>query len=706
MKPRVPPVWLVLLPALALAAVGVRAVTAEMRASEDAARERARSVASRLARSVDALVEEYAGPLPAAGTRITRNDASGTLAHLRPSVSYTSFQLAHTIEPSAGETPTRPEGLRLTRIQVRLSPQRRSLLADKSAAVDSALVQDALATARRMADDRGGAAGAAALLDATAQLVHDPAFRWPLRHAEAAYEASIGDRDAAVAAVREAWSARNEELVEWDGLRFPEAALVVAAECIGPIEPPRWFVDAFEYCARNPELVHEDSLDRIDDALASAFAARVRPLRRLAATARELAASFPSGHVATATMKSDRGSPCIQLWRSIEDPSESWVLLGGEIPQSVIRDRLQSEARALSSEPGVATVRLALAAGDHALDTPGAASTARDVVVDTVPLADPLSAWRAEAVVAPESGVPATAWMLAGALVLTTGALLAGTLALRRAAERSARLAEERQTFLDHVAHELRTPAAAIQALTEELASGHVAPERETLYREHLLRESRRLSNLVEDTLDLTRLDAGRLAFKMEEADLRDVVRRAIEESRDAGRVVATLPEAPVVRPVDEGTLRRAVKNLVENAVRHGGGDAPVTVALEARNGQASIVVTDKGRGIAAEHLPRLFERFYRVPSATHEVKGVGLGLALCREVARAHGGDVTVVSAVGKGSAFTMRLPVGPEGTDLTSHLPANPKRRLDLIGEVRSEVRPRRPSGEQRRSRPESET
>jgi two-component system sensor histidine kinase SenX3 len=93
--------------------------------------------------------------------------------------------------------------------------------------------------------------------------------------------------------------------------------------------------------------------------------------------------------------------------------------------------------------------------------------------------------------------------------------------------------------------------------------------------------------------------------------------------------------------------------------VRHGGGEKPVTVALEASDGHASIVVADQGRGIAAAHLPRLFERFYRVPSKTHEVKGVGLGLALCREVARAHGGDVTVASRVGHGSTFTLRIPL-----------------------------------------------
>jgi signal transduction histidine kinase len=200
-----------------------------------------------------------------------------------------------------------------------------------------------------------------------------------------------------------------------------------------------------------------------------------------------------------------------------------------------------------------------------------------------------------------------------------------------------------------------------VQALSEELASGRVASEREPLYHSHMLRESRRLSGLVEDTLDFARLEAGRLAFRMEPADLRRVVREAIEGSDGAGRVVARLPDDPVVGNVDAAALRRAVRNLVDNAVRHGGGDAPVRVELSATNGHASIAVIDRGRGIAPEHQPRLFERFFRVPSATHETKGVGLGLALCREVARAHGGDVDVESRVGAGSTFTLRLPTAP---------------------------------------------
>jgi two-component system sensor histidine kinase SenX3 len=544
-----------------------------------------------------------------------------------------------------------------------MRPSRTNLSAAKEYGGDADLVRDALASARRLADEHNGSVAASALLAATVRAVRNDAFRWPLRLAQANYEAALGGRDAGIAAIRSASEgdhAVDLRACEFEGVRYPEAVLAAAAEWLGPVDPPAWFEAEYKRCLERPALLDDGALDRIDRALAPRFATRMRPARRIATLARDLNAANLEGHIGTMVMTIDEsGRPVIDLFRSMAVRGDVWALLAGEIPPSVVDERLVPEARALASEAGVATVRLATVEGQHALDTRGAGADAAKLVVESVPLAAPLTAWRAEAVVAPDSGVPTTAWLLGAALLVTTAALLAGTLALRRAAERSARLAEDRQTFLDHVAHELRTPAAAVQALTEELASGHVAPEKEPQYRAHLLRESRRLSALVEDTLDLTRLDAGRLAFKMEPADLRDVVRRAIEESDGAGRVVATLPDAAVVRPVDEGTLRRAVKNLVENAVRHGGGEKPVTVALEASDGHASIVVADQGRGIAAAHLPRLFERFYRVPSKTHEVKGVGLGLALCREVARAHGGDVTVASRVGHGSTFTLRIPL-----------------------------------------------
>ena len=665
-KPRLPPLALVLLPALALAAVGVRAVTAEMRASQDAARERARSVASRLARSVDALVAEYAGALPRPGTKLTRAEAKEATAHLRPRRTLTtdgvSLALDHDLPPDPGPIPSK----------------------------ESELAEDALQRATRFSRDPNGSVAAAAITAATARAVEHPAARARLLIASAGHEAATDRSPSRMKEAMELGAFRRDV----DGVPFDVQALRLLAGSFRPGATARDCEDVYEVYAR----VAEDPWGLPDDqramALADVQASWPRGLwpgvkeewdeaRRLARALREgeapPAATFKPG---------PPGNPTLTVWsNAIVDGRPS--LIGGDIPPAAFDERITKEAYVLAHE--ASTLRLLPREGSPLLALSGAAiRRGADAVVETVPLAEPLSSWRAEAVVATESGVPATAWMLGAALVVTTAALLAGTIALRRAAERSARLADERRTFLDHVAHELRTPAAAVQALTEELASGHVTPEREVLYRAHLLRESRRLSALVEDTLDFARLDAGRLAFTMEPADLREVVREAVEQSEGAGRVQATLPDAPVVRPIDAAALRRAVKNLVENAVRHGGGDAPVTVTLEARNGAASIVVADRGRGIAAEHLPRLFERFYRVPSATHEVKGVGLGLALCREIACGHGGDVTVTSEVGRGSTFTLRVPLGDV---LHFQLPpSDAPRQGDESGEVESEERPRR--------------
>jgi two-component system sensor histidine kinase SenX3 len=650
-KARVPHVALVLLPAALLAAVGVRAVTAEMRASEDAARERARSVASRLARSVDALVEEYAGALPGSGSSLSHDEAEAAVTHLDPrGVFEVAGSMDVPIDHAAG--PLRVGG----RAAISMTPTRAAGW-DLARSEERDLVKDALATASRLDREPNGAAAAAALLAGTAEAVEAPDLLWPIRHAEARYDLAIGDRERALVALAAAWESGARGFREFDGTPYPEAALELATQVVGASEPPRWLVAALETCAGRTFFAGEPPMPPVLTSLVGRSAEHLRPAMRLRATASRVAAAAATEPATVLSL--DGGVPRLSVWRRVTVEPGYPVLVGGEVPATVIADRILGEARALGAEPGVASVRIVGTTSDGAIDIAGARSDARNAVAERVPLAGPLSGWRAEAVVAPEAGIPPTAWLLGAAVVVTTAALVAGLLALRRSAERSARLAEDRQTFLDHVAHELRTPAAAVQALTEELASGHVAKDREAEYRGHLLRESRRLSALVEDTLDLTRLDAGRLAFKMVPADLRDVVRRAVEESDGAGRVTATVPDAPVVRAVDEGTLRRAVRNLVENAIRHGGGDAPVRVTLEASNGAASVVVADQGRGIAPEHQPRLFERFYRVPSATHEVKGVGLGLALCREVARAHGGDVTVASEPGKGSTFTLRIPL-----------------------------------------------
>jgi signal transduction histidine kinase len=364
--------------------------------------------------------------------------------------------------------------------------------------------------------------------------------------------------------------------------------------------------------------------------------------------------------------RTDRANPVGRVWvqrlASVEiDGDEEQVWLGGEIPSFV--ERVSPEAGALTEDEDVAAIalfspwgRVLFASDTHTWHEPGGPEDdfRHAVRLQLAAGDDALDGWRVEAVAAPPSGIPGSAALLAAAVLITTLALAWGAFALRRAAAEYAQLAEARRTFLDHVAHEIRTPASALLALSEELRSGHVTTARQREYHDHLMAESRRLARLVEDTLDLTRLEAGRLAMRREPADLCALVREAIDSE-----VALQLPDIPLTVEADAGALRRCVRNLVENAVRHGAGGRAPEVRLTASDGVAKLSVRDHGPGIAPEHRERVFERFYRVPSPTHEVKGVGLGLALCRTVARAHGGDIVLQSPPGGGATFVLSIPL-----------------------------------------------
>jgi signal transduction histidine kinase len=328
----------------------------------------------------------------------------------------------------------------------------------------------------------------------------------------------------------------------------------------------------------------------------------------------------------------------------------------GEVPAAVVRERVSRHLEDVARDQRVA---VALIAPD------GATVLARSLdvapqrpVVASASLEPPFDAWRVEVVAASDAGVPATVWMLAAAVAATAAALVWGVLALRRAAQEQARLADERRSFLDHVAHEVRTPAGALLALGEELAAGRVPAERQPQYHAHLAEEARRLARLVEDTLDLSRLDAGKLVLDLRETDLRSVVAEGLQAAGAEGRVTVRAPDARVLVLADAPALRRVVRNLVDNALRHGAASPRPEVTLSDDGRLARVAVRDHGRGIRPEHLPRLFDRFWRAPSVTHETKGVGVGLAICREIARAHGGDIDVASEPGRGAVFTLVLP------------------------------------------------
>jgi two-component system, cell cycle sensor histidine kinase PleC len=227
--------------------------------------------------------------------------------------------------------------------------------------------------------------------------------------------------------------------------------------------------------------------------------------------------------------------------------------------------------------------------------------------------------------------------------------------------------------FLANVSHELRTPLTAILGFTEVIASGMDGPVTPSQAADlaTIQASSRHLLELVDDLIDIAAIESGRIELLREPVDVGRIVREAAEDTRPlAGEkgisLVVNAPAAPIVASVDPSRLRTIALNLLSNAVKFtpSGGRVQVTVAptSSAAGGggrhAVEIRVRDSGIGIAPEDLERIFDRFVRV--AGPSVAGTGLGLAIARELARLHGGDLTVESTVGIGSTFTVRLPLG----------------------------------------------
>ncbi|MFN8122348.1 MAG: ATP-binding protein [Thermoleophilia bacterium] len=233
-------------------------------------------------------------------------------------------------------------------------------------------------------------------------------------------------------------------------------------------------------------------------------------------------------------------------------------------------------------------------------------------------------------------------------------------------------LAAERlkQELVSTASHELRTPLAAVLGFSELLLRDDLGDEARRRYARTIHREAGRLSELVGDLLDLDRIDRGRLDLEVERFDLAQLLddAAAVCAARSPGHDVAV---GEVPRPLwleaDRARTDQVVANLLSNAVKYSPGGGPVRVAAAERDGTVRITVTDRGLGIPAEELPRIFERFFRGES--REVRGIGgsgLGLALCAEIVRAHGGRVGAESTPGEGTSVWAELPAaaGTAGT------------------------------------------
>ena len=210
--------------------------------------------------------------------------------------------------------------------------------------------------------------------------------------------------------------------------------------------------------------------------------------------------------------------------------------------------------------------------------------------------------------------------------------------------------------FVSDGSHELRTPLTALTTAADVLeATAAGLNDQGRRAARLLVLESRRLATLVEDLMEISRVDAGVATIAWERVDVATSVSGALRSQSWAGRVeLAATDEA--VTFADPRRLDTIVANLVGNALHH--GQPPVRVTVSASPTAVRVDVTDAGEGIPAAHLPHLFDRFYKVDSSRPRSAGSGLGLAIARENARLHGGDISVTSQPGRGTTFTLTLP------------------------------------------------
>jgi len=224
---------------------------------------------------------------------------------------------------------------------------------------------------------------------------------------------------------------------------------------------------------------------------------------------------------------------------------------------------------------------------------------------------------------------------------------------------------ETRRGLLSDLAHELRTPLATIEAYHEGLVDGVVEPSGETWAT--LQEATGRLQRLVEDLALVSRAEEGRLPLEAGPVEVGELVTTVVEAMAPTARersvrVRTELPASPVGLQGDRDRLAQVLTNLLANALEHTPPGGEVSVVARGDAAGAEIEVADTGEGIAAEHLPHLFQRFYRADPSRQRAGGSGIGLTISRAIVLAHGGEITAASdGPGQGARFRIRLPATP---------------------------------------------
>ncbi len=246
--------------------------------------------------------------------------------------------------------------------------------------------------------------------------------------------------------------------------------------------------------------------------------------------------------------------------------------------------------------------------------------------------------------------------------------VLAGGIALTyRNVTKEMALAKLKSDFVSNVSHELRTPLSLIRLYAETLEMGRLtSPEKYQEYYCIIRKESERLTALINNILDFSRIEAGRKEYDFRETDMSELVHNTLDSYRyqleqSGFQFEEKIDDVPPMR-VDREAMARSLLNLVNNALKYSQDRKFIGVNLYRDNGSVKLEVVDQGIGIPQQEQQKIFEKFYRVGDPlVHNTKGSGLGLSLVRHIVHAHGGEVAVDSAPGQGSKFTIVLPVNP---------------------------------------------
>jgi signal transduction histidine kinase len=234
---------------------------------------------------------------------------------------------------------------------------------------------------------------------------------------------------------------------------------------------------------------------------------------------------------------------------------------------------------------------------------------------------------------------------------------------------RAQELARQQMEFVAAVSHELRTPLAVIRSAAENLADGVVRDEEQIRKYGDLVRnEGRRLTEMVEQILEFAGIESGQRGFALRPVTVSAILHDIVDSSRsliDAARIQVEYDIADRLPPVlgDEAALRRVFQNLVANAIKYGGAGGWIGIRARQSGREVFVTIADRGIGIAPADQARIFEPFYRAPEViAAQIQGAGLGLSLVKRIVEAHSGRITVQSAQGSGSEFTVVLPAASE--------------------------------------------